>query len=476
MPLEPQPAESHGSAIAAADKRTGALRVFIPVLVFVLAGLGVVAWFLMRPDYTLEGDDINRGNWPVILKHSQLWQCYFEHRHAGAGRRPYLSFELELSKHRDGREVATEFFLRALEVSTRDRLHETKKIVKGGAIDKFMAAVVVDDLASKTLLAASKEDPGVIDRLAEWLQEESMMQPVPFIDLLGSIGPPAKSAVPALGTRQQLKQPVEVRRAAIQAVSRILDPGEDAEQLIETLKPVTGDTDDVILDQVFRLLVRAGPAAANMLAEVGESGTAQSRIRALDALIELGPRNAGAVETLKRLTSAEDREVQRLAIVALGANASKDQAVLDLLGRFASRDEDREDIRVAARRAYIVQSLVGSSWQMTMKRHLEYTDYLAPDRDGQEDGGDSKVDMNPKSYFLLFDTGGTLRWMNVDTRYEGTGTWWFDGINVNLRLTDEEIYTAAITNTSLQRLNGKGLDVKAYGGFVRTTFRATCRK
>ena len=92
------------------------------------------------------------------------------------------------------------------------------------------------------------------------------------------------------------------------------------------------------------------------------------------------------------------------------------------------------------------------------------------------DGVDFDVDMNPKSYFLLFNKGGTLRWMNADTRREDTGTWWFDGINVNLRLTDEEIYTAAITSTSLQKLNGKGPDIKAYGGFVRTTFRATCRK
>jgi hypothetical protein len=148
---------------------------------------------------------------------------------------------------------------------------------------------------------------------------------------------------------------------------------------------------------------------------------------------------------------------------------------LDLLRTFASNDEDREAIRVAARRAYIAQSLVGSSWQMTMKRHLEYETYLGPDED-EEDGVDFDVDMNPKSYFLLFNKGGTLRWMNADTRHEATGTWWFDGINVNLRLTDEEIYTAAITSTSLQRLNGKGLDIKAYGGFVRTTFRATCRK
>ena len=452
------------------------MRIAIPAVVFVLAGLGVAAWFLTQSDYTLEGDDINRGNWPVILEHSQLWQSYFEHRRAGDGSRPYLSFELELRKHQVGRDDVTEFFLRALDGSTRERLHEAKKIVKANAIDKFMAAVVVDDLAAQTLLAASKEDPAVIDRLAEWLQKESMMQPVPFIDLLGSIGRPAKSAVPALSTKHQLGQPVEVRRAAIEAVADILDPGKDAEQLIETLKLVVGDTDDVILDQAFRLLVRAGPAAANMLAEVGESGTAQSRIRALNALVKLGPRNADAVETLKRLTAAEDEEIQRLAIVALGATASKDQAVLDLLGTFASSDEDRDRIRVAARRAYIVQSLVGSSWQMTMKRHLEYEDYLGPDGDGEEDGGDFDVDMNPKSYFLLFNKGGTLRWMNADTRYEDTGTWWFDGINVNLRLTDEELYTAAITSTSLQKLNGKGPDVKAYGGFVRTTFRATCRK
>jgi len=461
------------AAIAATGKRGFALRIAIPVLVFVLAGLGVGAWFLMRSDYRLEGDDINRGNWPVILKHSQLWQCYFEHRRDGDGRRPYLIFELELRKRQDGRDDATEFFLRALDGSTRDRLYEVKKIVEANAIDKFMAGFV-DDLAAQTLLAACKEDPAVIDRLAEWLQKESMTQPEPFIDLLGSIGHPAKSAVPALSARQQSGQPIEVRRAAIEAVSHILDPVKDTEQLIETLKLVVGDTDDVILDLAFRLLVRAGPAAANMLAEVGESGTAKSRIRALDALVELGPRNADAVETLKRLTAAADEEIQRLAIVALGATASKDQAVLDLLGTFASNDEDREAIRVAARRAYIVQSLVGSSWQMTMKRHLEYETYLGQDGDG--DGVDFDVDMNPKSYFLLFNKGGTLRWMNADTRREDTGTWWFDGINVNLRLTDGELYTAAITSTSLQRLNGKGRDIKAYGGFVRTTFRATCRK
>lgn len=416
--------------------RAGKAQIVIVAIVVILL-LIAAAWFLLRPkpDYVLKGEAINKNKWPEVIAQSDTWKCYLEIRQAAPNpSRPFMILELKTEKKVDGLYQHVDYDLRALTPKNETLTASGKMPVRAKFIDQFRDKIIDKMVAELLVKAARKEATIPVKQISAHLkQAKSIADVTCYLQALKEIG---EASLPACATVRNFLSPAqkeETRLLALQAILAMMPKKEQATKLNPILEQVlTTKPSNNLLSCVFAAIIARQDAAVPALSNALPKVTPAVQQQILQKIIQLGPHAQQAAPALKTLLASQaEPKIRVLAAHAAGSLAAPIPELLAILRQLGQKKSAAPDaLRLAARNAWMAENLPGSNWDMSCWTRVE----MDSGGFGMQ-GNHSLVKGSQKSYRLLFQKNGILKWNKKGEPTPHTNHWTFDG-TLHFKLAD----------------------------------------